>query len=274
MAYETQTRSAWWRGNHYFYDEIVGGGQKSSLMQLVPLAMRIDPNVGQFWMEDWEIFDLTNNPRFTLTEDAGKTGPDVINDEVGGWLKHFCDGDDEDESYLATVNEIFKVQVGKYMFWEARVRLTEGNTNTANFVVGLAEGVAAGFMQDAGAGPPASYDGMVWYKPDGTMTLSFESSLAGAQVAQAGLVTHVSGQTYKIGALVKPVSATTCIIYPWYVDETAVAAGTAKPTLGSTGNALTIAGHGELQAFWGVKNGATSAEEYIEIDYFWVCQER
>jgi hypothetical protein len=269
MANELQSRSAYWRNNHYFYDETVGGGQKSSLMQLVPHAMRTDPSVGHFFMEDWEVLDLTNNPYFALAEDAGKTGPDVINDEVGGWLKHFCDGDDEDESYLATINEVFKVQANKYLFWEARVRLTEGNTNTANFVVGLAEGVAAGFMQDAGAGPPANYDGIVWYKPDGTMSLSFETSLATAQVAQAGLVTHVSGQVYKLGAMVVPATATTVTIYPWYCDET-----NGTTVLGTTGNTLTVTGHGEMQAFWGVKNGATSAEEYIEIDYMWVCQER
>ena len=53
MANELQSRSNWWRGNHYFHDETVGGGEKSSLMQLVPHAMRTDPAVGFFFLDDF-----------------------------------------------------------------------------------------------------------------------------------------------------------------------------------------------------------------------------
>lgn len=275
MALELQNRSAWWRGNHYFRDETCGPAEKTSLMSLVPASVREDPSVGHFWKEDFMVFDATNDPIWKLTEDAGKTGTDVVNDELGGWYKHFADGDDNDESYVITTVEAFKLSASKYMWWEARVRLTEGNTNTANFIVGLSEAVGANHLLDNGGGPPANYDGVVWYKPDATMSLSFETSLAAAQVTSAGLLAHVSGHVYRLGAFIKPASATTFTVFPYYVDETALAAGTAQTYLDSANtHALTLAGHGEMEAFFGVKQGATSTEEYIEIDYFWVAQQR
>ena len=272
MANELQSRSDWWRGNHFFYDETVGGGVKSSLRQLLPHAMKEDPAVAFNFLDDFCTLDVSNTLCYwrTLTEDAGKGGTDAVQDAIKGIYRLYCDGDDNDEAYVHGGLEAWQLENGKYFFWEARVKLTEGNTNQANFIVGLMENVAAASLQDNGGGPPADYDGMVWYKVDATMELNFETALSTAHVTQTGLITTVSGRWYRVGAFCKPASATTFSVYPFYYDET-----TGNPTLGSTANTLTLTGHGPLELVFGVKQGNTSGtEEYIEIDYFWVCQER
>ncbi len=274
MANELQTRGYWKWNNFRHRDEHAGPAEGYSLMQYVPYSVQFDPSVGFYFIDDFYVFDATNNPHWSVTEDAGKSGSDAVQDSGGGWYRHYADSDDNDESYVHLTNEVIKLQANKHLWFEARVKLTEGNTDAANFIVGLSENVGADHLQDDGAGPPASYDGIVWWKPDGTMSLSFEASLAAAQSTQSALLTHVSGHIYRLGAWAFPTSATTFNVYPWYVDESA---SSSVPVLDTTNvSTLTLTGHGEMEAFFGVKDGATATttEEYIEIDYIWVAQQR
>ncbi len=271
MADELQTRSVWKWNNFTHRDEHCGPDVGGSLLQYVPYSVRFDPSVGLYFLDHFTSMSSTKAAQtghWAVTEDDGATGTDAVQDSSGGWYRHYCDGDDNDEAYVHSNHEVFKLQANKHLWWEARVKLTESNTNTANFIVGLSEAVGADHLQDNGAGPPASWDGMAWYKVDGTMSLSFESSLAAAQTTSSALITHVSAQTYRLGAWCFPASATTFTVYPWYYDETS-----GSPTLDTTNtHTLTLTGHGEMEAFFGVKTGGT-AEEYIDIDYFWVAQQ-
>ena len=272
MAYELKTEGSNWYGNLSLWDKEICPQKHTSLFEVVPLAMLSYPNLAFTFFDDFITQPSTKasqSGHWAVTEDDGAGGTDAVQEAANGVYRHYSDGDDHDEAYVHSNLEQFKLQAGKHLFWQARVKLTEGNTNTANFIVGLSENVGADHMQNDGAGPPANYDGIVWYKVDGTMSLYFETSLATAQVTSAALATHTSGTWYELGAWCKPATATTFTVYPYY------RIGTTNGVLyATTPHTLTLTGHGEMESFFGVKQGATSTEEYIEIDYFWVCQER
>lgn len=271
MAYHTQTRSYWKWGNLTLRDETYGPAEGQSIWQYCPLPLLFDPSIGFQFFDDFYVFDATNNPHWVVDEDAGKGGTDGVQDTQYGWYKHFCNGDDNDASTVALVKENFGLTEGKGLWFEVRVKLTEAQTNKANYAFGIAETVDKTFMQNDGAGPLATSDHIVWFKEDANMKLSFETSLGATQTTKADLLTHVSGHVYRLGFYAKPASATTFTVYPFYVDETA--GGT--PTLDTTNACtLTLTGWGPGQPFFSVKNGDTGAEEYIEIDYIKVIQAR
>lgn len=268
MAYELQTRRPWWYGNQRPRDEHCGPVEQGSLMQLVPECITQDPSVGCFWKDDFLRPPAVANG-WTLVEDAGGTAP-IMLDIKNGWWRQFTDGEDEDEFYLHTTNEMFLLEAGKHLWWEARVTLTEVSGVTANYIFGLSENVGAAHLQDAGAGPTATYDGMCWFKVDSDMFFNFETSLAGAQVTSVDYVPHVSGTTYRFGAWCVPSSPTTFLVYPWY------SIGNARGVLGTAQVQNLALGGGEMQAFFGCKTGDVggATEESIDIDYFWVAQQR
>ena len=271
MSNELQTRSIWKRGNLTFRDEHCGPAPGYSLMEYVPRAILENPIVGTFWMDDFRQMGSTKaaqHGHWMVTEDDGAGGTDAVQEVADGLYRHYSDGDDEDEAYVHSFKETFKLQANKHAWFEFKVKLTESATNKANFICGFSENVAADHMQDAGAGPPASYDGIVWFKRDENMFLEFESSLAGAQVTEADYFAHVSAVTYHLGAWIYPISSTQFSVIPWY------RIGTAIGVLGDgEKQTLTLAGHGEMEAFFGVKSGS-AAEEFIEIDYVWWAAQR
>ena len=271
MAHEFNTRGSNWYGNFSVWDSTVCPQKHTSLFELVPLAMLSYPNLAFTFFDDFITMPSTKaaqSGHWAVTEDNGAHGTDAVQEAVNGVYRHYCDGDDNDEAYVHHNLEMFQLRNGKHLFWQARVKLTESATNKANFIVGLSENVGADHLVDNGGGPPANYDGMCWYKLDSNMFIEFETSLAAAQVESSDVAAHTSGTWYELGAWCKPNTATTFTVFPYY------RIGTANGVLrASNTHALTLTGHGEMEAFFGVKAGS-GAEEYIEIDYFWVCQER
>ncbi len=211
------------------------------------------------FFDDFYSYDTTFD--WAVVEDAGASGGDVLTDAVGGIVSLGCDGDDEDEFYGSSMNECFKFAANKMLFFEARIQLTEANTNEANWIIGLSDTVAADSMQDAGAGPMASFDGAVFFKVDGTMKIQFGSSNAAAQVINATLDDFVSGTWYKVTFLFNPGDGTTGTITP-YIDGVA-----------GTAHDITLAGLEEMHILMGVKTGGTQ-EEALIVDYIHCVQVR
>lgn len=271
MANELQTRSAWAYGNHFFRDVSAGPTETpESIMQIVPLSILANPSNGFVFFDDFTEMVSTKaaqSGHWAVTEDDGASGTDAVQDAAGGWYKHYCDGDDNDEAYVHSNCEVFKFLASKHLWFEAQLKLTEANTDDANIIVGLSENVGADHLLDNGGGPPANYDGVCFYKVDGTMAWGFETSVAAAQVTTASLVTHVSANIFRLGFWARPTSATAFSVMPFYKNITA---GTA----GAFGTPHTMAlGGGEMEAFFGVKAGGAN-EEAIEVDYIFVAQQR
>lgn len=254
-----QPNTGFYRKNRVFniFDKVNGTTFRDGPWAHCPiLPIMTDPSLGTIFFDDFFMFGATGD-RWVIVEDAGAGGADAVQDAAGGWYKHFCDGDDNDEAYLATEGESWKLEADKPLWFEAKIKLTEANTDDANWIVGLVEGGgAANSLQDNGAGPPADYDGACFFKVDGTMTVQFETSIATAQVTNAALATFVSGTELRLAFYWDGVSAVTP-----YVNGVA-----------GTAHAMAATG-AEANACFGVKAGGGN-EEAIEIDYIKVVQMR
>jgi len=211
------------------------------------------------YFDDFFEYDTTIN--WAVVEDAGAGTGDVLTDAAGGVLNVGCDGDDNDECYVSSVAEVFKFQTTKKIYFECKIKLTEANTDDANFIIGLSDTVAADSLVDNGAGPMASYDGAVFFKVDGTMKIQFETSNAAAQVTNATLADFVSATDYVLGILYDYNDGVTAKVTP-YVNGVA-----------GTAHDLTIAGLEEMHVLMGVKAGDV-AEENLLVDYVHVIAER
>jgi hypothetical protein len=223
------------------------------------LAIQADPSLGTVFFDDFFTQKSTKAASagiWTVVEDDGASGTDAVVDTVCGIYNHYCDGDDNDEAYLATTGESWKLATGKELWFEARFTFTNSATTAGVFVIGLMEGGGgADTMQDTEAGPLADYDGFCFFKESGDSYISFETSVATAQTTTTDEMAFVSGTTYKVAAHYDGITTVTP-----YLDDVA---GTAH-TIAATG--------GELNACFGVKSNG--AEEYIAMDYIKIVQLR
>ena len=244
-----------------FFDPVNNPEFKTGVWANCPvLAILADPSLALVFEDDFFAQRSTKAApagNWVQVEDDGKTGPDVIAiDGVGGVYHMFCDGDDNDECYLATVGESWLMATGKPLWFETKFTFTNSATTAGVFCVGIANGGGdADTMQDTEAGPLASYDGFYFFKQSAETAISFETSLAGAQVTNAALQTFTSGTTYRLGVYYDGVTTVTP-----YVNDVAGTAHT-MATNTSQGN-----------IFFGVKSNG--AEEYIAMDYIKCVQMR
>jgi len=211
------------------------------------------------YFDDMFTYDTTFD--WAVVEDAGATGGDKITDAVGGVVQIGCDGDDNDECYVSSKAEVFKFQTNKRLFFEARVKLTEANTDDANIIIGLSDTAAADSLVDDGAGPMASYDGAVFFKVDGGTVWQFETSNAASQETLTNAGAFTSGSWHTLGFLYDYNDGVTASVTP-YVDGVA---GTAQD--------LTISGLEEMHILLGVKAGGAN-EEALLVDYVHVVEDR
>jgi len=211
-----------------------------------------------------DFFYFIDADLWTETADAGATGTTGVSDGAGGIMSVFCDGDDNDEAYLHTTNEVFKFEDDKPLFFEARVALTEANTDDANVIVGLCDAAGANTLLDNGAGPKASYSGAVFYKVDGGTVWQAEISLAGTQTAVI-LSTDTfpgDGTFQKLGIEFIPTAANTADV-KFYIDGALV----------GTASSFSYAAATDMDVCLGVKAGGANEEE-LKIDYVLCSQVR
>lgn len=204
-----------------------------------------------------DFFEFDDDDKFAdAVSDAGTI---ESTDAHGGVLSIATGATDNNESYVSSKFEVFKFQAAKKLYFETRIKLTEGSTNTANWIVGLSDTVAADSLLDNGAGPMASYDGVVFFKVDGSgMKIQFETSNAGTQVTDATLADFVSATDYTLGFLCDGPSA---LVTP-FVNGVA-----------GTPRALVMAGLEEMHILLGVKTGSAHAATLL-VDYVMVLAER
>lgn len=250
-----QTRSYWKNGVMTYFDESEQAAHRVGVWAGCPiLSILCDPGLGRIFMDDFDEF-TEDDAWNTIAEDADKTGTDGVQDSNNGWYKNYCDGDDNDESYVEHTGETWKLTTGDPMWFEARVKLTEADTNKANWIIGLMENPGANSLQDDGAGPPADYDGIVFFKVDGTMNVQFETSTATSQTTTAALGTFASATAYRVG-----------FYYDGATSVTPYLNGVA-----GTAHTISLTGHGEMNIMFGVKAGSAN-EEAIEVDYIKAVQ--
>lgn len=184
-----------------------------------------------------------------------------VGDASGGVLSIASTGNDNDETYISSMHEVFLIEATKNLAFEARVKLTEAAVDDANIIVGLSDTVAANSLLDNGAGPMASYDGVVFFKVDGGTVWQAETSNAGVQVTDtnAGAFTTAAWTVLRIEVDFND-GVTASVRF--YVNG----------VIGAT-STLTIAGLAEMHVLMGVKAGGANAETLL-VDYWEVVADR
>lgn len=221
------------------------------------LAIRSDPSVGWIWEEDFFHYITAENG---LTSTISNSGTCAVGAGTGGILVITpSDGTvvDNDESYVGGTNASIALAAGKALWFEARVKFTEANTDDANIITGLSTVYGADTLLDDGAGPPVNYDGIVFFKVDGGTVWQAETSSGdGTQTTIADVGTRVSGSYTRLGFVADGTDSVT-----FYIDGVAV--GTTTATLPDT----------NMRPVFGSKNGLTN-NEILYVDWFRIAQLR
>lgn len=220
-----------------------------------------------------DFFEYISGDMFTIV--ATDSGTVTAGDAAGGVLTlNPSDGTvvNNDETYIKGTKEVFLFAADKPLVFEARVKFTEGSTDDANILVGLANAVAANHLQDDGAGPPASYSGAVFFKVDGGTVWNCETSISTTQTTTELSATNANNisktaqtaggayQTLRIEFL--PYSSTKADVR-FYIDGTLVAR-----------HDFTFTSATEMQICFGIKNGADTTVEALLVDYVGCYQKR
>lgn len=218
-----------------------------------------------------KVLDTTNEFEFTADTGGAATVADGVDQEVT--LDPSSGTTAEDEAYLAAKYEKFKFLADRPIHWEQEVQFTEADTNAANVIAGFKDAVGADTLQDAGAGPPSSYYGCVFYKVDGETVWRTEVSIGSTQYTKqltADIAVNGNAQTaggasfqkLEIDVYPKGGSGGTRFDVVFKIDGIVVA----KETDISEGTPT------EMQPFCGVKQG--SAVEQTAKFRPWICYQK
>lgn len=235
-------------------------------------------NIRQFGIFDDFVERDTDD--FLWTDVATNASVAIDSDGIGGVVTLSAGTADNGQAYLHTTNEIFKFQNDKPLVAVARVKVTEGGTNQAAFIIGLADGVALNHIKENET-PVDSHHGAFFFKQGGEADLKVES-LASASDTHTTTTTEVdpdSGdwESYKIE--VEPVSDTDKRVTFWHDSEGGQNWKQLKDTNGNLikhtiSLATPSAGTGELSLFVGIKNSSANGTQTMDVDYLGAWQLR
>ena len=219
----------------------------------------------------------------TFTTTATNSGTVAVSDGAGGVVRLTpSDGTvaDNDETYMHGTTEIFKFATDKPMLFAAKVRPVAATIAEINCIVGVKDAVAADSVLDDGAGPAASYSGAVFCKVDGGTNWICESSLAATQTTVTTDHT-VGNNAWDILVIeTKPVSSTSTEVHFYSADlETDGSYSLKEVGKTASGNylvaqTLTHTSATEMEICFGVKNGAATNLNYLDVDWVYCAQRR
>jgi len=232
-------------------------------------------HVGRLYHGFFDDFnEYVSADRWTLV--ASDSGTATLGDTVGGVITLApSDGTvaDNDEAYLKTTKEIFKIAADAPIIVEVLLNFTEANTDDANVLFGLMDAVAANSLLDDAGGPEADYSGAVFFKVDGGTTWSAENSnsttqkttnLDGTQYVggKQGDAQTAGGAWEKLTIEIRPKSSTLAD-FIFTKDDEVVAKHVDQSYSSATEMNVVLAG----------KNGSANAES-ITADYIFAYQRR
>lgn len=203
-------------------------------------------------------------------------GTALVGDAVGGQVQLIpavlTVGNNE-QMLIHTTAEIFKFAEDKPVEWGTRLKLTEANTDDANVLAGLTTVVDGTALGDNGAGPPGTYDGVVFFKVDGSTTFQVEDSFAttqktteltAANALNKTLQTFTTGVWFNLRALCQPISSTLMDV-EFYIDDVLVAKHKDR----------TMTSPEEMHfAISVMSGGTTDPSEILDVDYAYCFQTR
>lgn len=218
--------------------------------------------------DDFTWFVTAHNWTSVLTD----SGTASVGDAKGGILALVAsDGTvaDNDEAYIKTTAEIFKLAVGKPLYAEARIQFTEANTDDANVFFGFADNIAADTLVNNGAGLKTSFSGACIYKVDGSNVWKCVSSNSTSQTISTSNTTAGGSSYQTLRIEIRDVDGTSCEV-TYFCDDQPLLDSTSRRPIKHT---VAITSATEMQVGAGVKNGDTNLET-LNIDYIAAYQAR
>lgn len=209
-----------------------------------------------------------------MVDTVTDSGTVLMGDAVGGVATLTpSDGTvgDNDEAYLATPNEVFKVASGKPLGGECSIQFTEGATDDVNIAFGFQNAVAANSILDDGAGLKVSGSTIGIYKVDGGTVWKCVSVINGGTANVSTSTKTAGGAAYQRLSIevVEHDAAYARVIFK--VDGLSlIDATTGLPIV----HKIPYASATEMQAFLGIKNGAATTVEALLCDWLCVWQKR
>lgn len=205
---------------------------------------------------------------YTDTND-GATGTNAFQDAAGGVYNVVTAAADNDYHAMSSVAENWLFAADKELWFEARFRLSEANTNESTWWFGFTDTLTTGGMQANAAGPLASYDGaLIWKTPETALTVNFETSNATTQNTLSAFATSVSNTWSRAGFYFDgdPGGTGTGTITPYFHNGTSWTEGAAQN--------IVLSGLAEMHLVFGVKAGPTAGAETLQVDYIKALQLR
>ena len=248
-------------GNTFFRDNGRGQAFGSSLWEDYPaLAIANDPTIGTEYFNDFINYITTMDGLTTNATNSGTAASLAVTAGIVGQLQiESSDGTivAEDETYVGSTKTSWILAPTSKLWFEARVKFTEANTDDANIIVGLSSIYTANIVQDAGGGPAADYDGIVFFKVFGGTVWQGETSVATSQTTTASLATRASGTWTRVGFKVDGTASA-----GFYIDGVLISTHTAYLPTAAMG------------LIFGVKSGTNDKHEKLYVDWVRVGQLR
>lgn len=205
----------------------------------------------------------------TITDSGSAT----VGDAVGGIMALVpSDGSvaDNDETYIACPNEIFKLAAGKPLYGVCRLQFTEANTDDANVGFFFQNAIGANSILDNGAGLKVSGDTIGIYKVDGGTVWKCVTVVNGGTALVNTSTTTAGGSSYQKLEIFVEEESSTQIVATFKVDGDYLLDSTTGLRIR---HVFAFASSTEMQVGAGVKNGDTN-NETLNIDYIGACQVR
>lgn len=228
------------------------------------------------WLEsvgNMSIFDdfhseaLANLTYATSTTDGGGA---TVGDEVGGVITVTSGTDaDNEESWLATINEVFACGAGKALEAAAKIQYAEAATDAANVFFGFASAVGANLLVDDGAGPRTTGNIIGIYKVDGgTVWRCVTRWGSTTSVLDSVSTTTAGGASYQdLRVSVADGGSVGTSLVTFYVDGEQLKDANNNPIIHHFPNASAT----EMQLALYVKQG-TTAGQTVKIDKWFASQ--
>lgn len=225
-----------------------------------------DPDPSQFhrFFDDFYSADAHT---YTSVDDAG-TGTNAYQDAAGGVYSVVTAAADNDYHAMTSVAENWLFASGKELWFEARFKLAEANTNESAWWMGFTDTLTTGGLQANTSGPLASYDGALFWKDEATMAIDFETSNAGTQNTGTALATFVTNTWTRVGMYFDgdPSGSGTGTVTPYTDVGSGWVEGTAQD--------IVLSGLAEMHLVFGVKAGPSGGAETLQMDYVKAVQLR
>lgn len=200
------------------------------------------------------------------------TGTAAVGDERGGvMLLTPSDGTvaDNDETYIATANELFIFATDCQLYAQFGIKFSEVAAGVANVAVGLQNAVGANTIVDDGGGVKVSGSTFAVYKVDGESVWRVATATNGVSTVTKSTQAADAGVWYEVTLEAEPHNSSHMIASA-QVNGVRLTDANGIPIR----HFVPIASATEMQLFAGIKLGAATNNDTLRVDYVYASQRR